>query len=310
VTGATGCIGHCVVEALVRDTTHELVLLVRDSKRIHFARPRPGITILHGDVRQVSTFANMLSKIDAAVLLATSWGPEDDAQAVNVGATLELVRLLDPAVCKQVIHFSTASILGPNLDILPQADSLGTPYIRSKAAAHRALLAERAVPVTILAPSLVVGGAEGGPVSHVTKLLRQIATHDVLLRVARADGSFHFIHAADVGTIVRHLLDNPGTAAKQRTMVLGGPPVSVNETLSALARHLDLVRIGVLPVDSLAELFISMFKIQLTPWDRYCLRERHFTYEQVVRPETFGLTSAYPTLDAALAALKIERESQ
>ncbi|HET8679970.1 MAG TPA: NAD-dependent epimerase/dehydratase family protein, partial [bacterium] len=40
VTGATGCIGHYVTDALIRETDHELYLLVRNPSRL---RVSPGI---------------------------------------------------------------------------------------------------------------------------------------------------------------------------------------------------------------------------------------------------------------------------
>jgi len=49
-------------------------------------------------------FANLLRNMDSAVLAATAWGGTDVFDT-NVYKTGQLLKLLDPAVCQQVIYF-------------------------------------------------------------------------------------------------------------------------------------------------------------------------------------------------------------
>jgi len=66
--------------------------------------------------------------MDSAVLAATAWGSVFDT---NVYKTGQLLKLLDPAVCQQVILLSTASILDRNNQLLKEACELGTDHSRT-----------------------------------------------------------------------------------------------------------------------------------------------------------------------------------
>jgi nucleoside-diphosphate-sugar epimerase len=51
ITGASGCIGHYMTEALIQNTNHELYLLVRNPDKLKFDyQARPGIHLLVGDM--------------------------------------------------------------------------------------------------------------------------------------------------------------------------------------------------------------------------------------------------------------------
>src|ERR671933_2966132 len=132
VTGASGCIGHYITEALIQETNHELYLLVRNPAKLGFDYDaRPGITILQGDLRQIEYFGDLLKTMDAAILAATAWGGAQESFDVNVVKTIRMMELLDPKLCEQVIYFSTASVLDRNNKPLKEAGQLGTEYIRS-----------------------------------------------------------------------------------------------------------------------------------------------------------------------------------
>ncbi|PHK27313.1 epimerase, partial [Nostoc linckia z15] len=108
VTGASGCVGHYLIEALIQETDYELFLLVRNPAKLQLdTQARPGINVLQGDMQNISKFADLLSTIDIAVLTATAWGGEQTFD-INVNKTIELMKLLDPNKCQQVIYFSTA----------------------------------------------------------------------------------------------------------------------------------------------------------------------------------------------------------
>jgi nucleoside-diphosphate-sugar epimerase len=107
VTGASGCIGHYISESLIQNTEHELYLLVRNPDKLGIDyEARPGVTILHYDLREVERIGDLLKTMDVAVLAATAWGGSQEVFDVNVIKTIRLLNLLDPAVCKQVIYFS------------------------------------------------------------------------------------------------------------------------------------------------------------------------------------------------------------
>ncbi|MEL7053822.1 MAG: NAD(P)H-binding protein, partial [Cyanobacteria bacterium J06588_5] len=75
ITGASGCIGHYLVETLIENTDHELFLMMRNPAKLKVPTDsREGIHVLKGDMREVAQFADLLNTMDTAILVATSWG--------------------------------------------------------------------------------------------------------------------------------------------------------------------------------------------------------------------------------------------
>ena len=67
---------------------------------------RAGIHVLQGDMRDVAQFADLLKTIDTAILVATSWGdPQESLRNQCRKKTLEIISMLDPEHCQQVIYF-------------------------------------------------------------------------------------------------------------------------------------------------------------------------------------------------------------
>ena len=221
VTGASGCIGHYISEALIQETDCELYLLVRNPNKLQVnTSSRPGVTVIQGDMRDIEQKADLLKTIDVAVLTATVWGGEDIFE-INVNKTIKLLNLLDPEKCQQVIYFSTASVLDRHNQLLPQAEEIGTDYIRSK---YNCLskLSELAIApkITELFPTLVLGGDAQKPYSHLSAGLPDVPKWMNLARFLQADGSFHFIHGRDIAQVVRYLIENPPTANQPRQLVV------------------------------------------------------------------------------------------
>lgn len=303
VTGASGCIGHYVVEALIQETNHELYLLVRNPDKLKVSYDaRPGITLLQGDLRDVQQFQDILRTVDCAVLIATAWGGPQEVYEINVLKTLELLSLLDPAVCQQAIYFSTASILDRNNQLLPEAGEIGSDYIRSKYTCFRKL-AELPISsrVTTLFPTLLLGGDAQKPQSHISSGIDQVVKWIDLLRFLQADGSFHFIHGKDVAQIVRHLVDYPPENGMSRELVLGNSVISVDQAIQDTCAYLNksiYFRVPLTP--RLAELLVALFRIKLADWDRFSIRYRHFTHRDLVSPETFGLRTYCATFTDVL----------
>jgi nucleoside-diphosphate-sugar epimerase len=297
ITGASGCIGHYLTEALIQETDHELFLLVRNPEKLRLdLEARPGISIVQADMREIDKFGELLQTMDTAILAATAWGGAQAVFDVNVLKTLKLLELLDPEVCEQVLYFSTASILDRNNELLRESGQMGTEYIRSKFDCLRRFtrlpIASR---ITTLYPTLVFGGDEQKPYSEIVKGMPQVLKQINLIRFFKAEGSFHFIHARDIAKVVVHLVDNPPELA--RPFVLGNPAVTVDRAVEEICATLNKNIIFRIPLTGfLIDLFIKIFRIQMSSWDRFCLTYRHFTYKDPVNPETFGMTTEYGTL--------------
>ncbi|MBD2090442.1 NAD(P)-dependent oxidoreductase [Microcoleus sp. FACHB-1515] len=299
LTGASGCIGQYIAETLIQQTDHELFLLVRDPNKLAIdTAARPGITILQGDLREIDRFSKLLKTVNTAILTAAAWGGTQATFDINVAKTTRLLELLDPAVCQQVLYFSTASLLGRDNRLLEQAGQIGTDYIKSKYICYRQLWRMAIAPrITTLYPTLVFGGDGRKPYSHLSGGLTDVTKWIDLIRWFRADGSFHFLHAQDIALVVRHLVDYPPRADESRQIVLGNPRLTVNEAIAQVCAYLHKRIYFRLPLSpQLADLFIALFRIQMEPWDRFCLTYRHFTYENPVNPATFGIQPYCPTI--------------
>ena len=306
MTGASGCIGHYMAEALIQETDHDLFMLVRNPKKLGFDyEARPGITILQADLRQIAQFGDLLKTMDVAILAATAWGGQQESFDINVVKTLRLMELLDPIVCEQVIYFSTASVLDRNNKPLKEAAQLGTDYIRSKSDCLGRLSKLAIAPkITTLFPTLVLGGEANKPYSHVSSGIADVVKWVDVIRWLKADGSFHFIHARDIAQVVRYLIDHPPNpnireeidAIASNQLVLGNQLTTVNQAVEEVCAYLGKTIYFRVPLSLwLANLFIVLFRIQMAAWDRFSLNYRHFSYQNPVNPETLGLPAYCPT---------------
>lgn len=318
MTGASGCIGHYVAEALIRQTDHYLYLLVRNPDKLQFDyESRPGVTILQSDLRNIQQFGDILPTMDIAVLAATAWGGPQEVFDINIAKTIQLVKLLDPNVCKRVFYFSTASILDRDNQLLKEAGQLGTDYIRSKYECYKQLEKLAIAPqMTVLFPTLVFGGEENKPHSHLSAGLPDIVKWIDLARFFQIDASFHFIHARDIARVVCHLIEYPSPPAQPADnvfagqFVLGNEKVTVNQAVREICSYLHKSIYFRFPLSvGLADWLIGLLRmlgvqIYLATWDKFCMRYRHFTYKDIVNPTTFGL----PTYCATIAdLLKLSR---
>lgn len=313
VTGASGCIGHYVVEALIQETNHELFLLVRnpDKLKINY-NARPGITILQGDLREIEQYGDFLKTINTAILIATAWGGAQEVYDINVLKTIRLMNLLDPDVCEQVIYFSTASILDRNNELLREAGEIGSDYIRSKYLCYRQLSKLAISPqITTVFPTLLLGGDANKPQSHISSGIPQVARWMGLARFFRADGSFHFIHGKDIAQIVRFLVDNPPAPGQSRNLVMGNQNVTVDQAIEETCAYLGKRIYFRIPLTlGLANLFIALFQIKMAAWDRFSMQYRHFTHRHVVSPATFNLPTYCATFTDILKLSGIKRQNK
>ncbi|MEA5594362.1 NAD(P)-dependent oxidoreductase [Rivularia sp. UHCC 0363] len=310
VTGASGCIGHYISELLIRETEHELYLLVRNPDKLNIdTETRAGIHVLQGDMQKIGDFAELIKTIDVAVLTATAWGGTGTFD-INVVKTIELLNLLDVEKCEQVIYFSTASVLDSKNQPLKEAGELGTDYIRSKFDCLRRFSKLAIAPkITKVFPTLVVGGDENKPFSAVTSGIPEVTKYVDLIRFLKADGSFHFIHAKDIATVIKHLIDNPPTAEDPRKYVLGQEKITANEAIEEICQYFDKKILFRIPLSSsLADLIVKTFNIQMAAWDRFCMKYRHFTYEEIVNPTTFKLPNYCSTMSDVLKTSGVEKK--
>jgi nucleoside-diphosphate-sugar epimerase len=322
ITGASGCVGQHIADLLLRESDAHLLLLLRDpSKLTAVPADHPRLTLLVGDLRDLEPHAATIATATRVVHTATAWGDPERAMAVNVVAVKRLLELLDPQRLEQVLYFSTASVLDRQLQLLPQALTEGTEYIQTKALCLQQLethpLADR---IVALFPTLVFGGrVDGGgpfPTSYLTAGLAQACPWLWLAKWLRVDASFHFIHAADIARVCWQLLRLPQEAnpeagqGRVRRLVLGQPAVTVNHTVRTLLRWRGgwMPPAGVPITPWLVEALIQLLRLEVTPWDRFSIQQRHFVHEPISPPERFGLVSHAPDLQTVFADAALGRQ--
>jgi nucleoside-diphosphate-sugar epimerase len=291
ITGASGCVGQHIAELLLRESNAELLLLLRDPAKLSAVpSDHPRITLLVGDLRDLTAHAGAIASATRIVHTATAWGDPERAMAVNVRAVKQLLAFTSPEWLEQVLYFSTASVLDR--------------------------LADR---IVALFPTLVFGGRVDGrgpfPTSYLTAGLVEASRWRWLAKWLRVDASFHFIHAADIARVCLHLLStpqgpNPEPGQGQvRRLVLGQPAVSVNRTVRQLMHWCGgwMPPAGVAITPWLVETLIRLLRLEVTAWDRFSIHQRHFVHEPISPPERFGLASHAPTLEAVFADAGLQR---
>lgn len=166
VTGATGLIGHRIVELLLR-AKHDVTALVRDPVR--------AARVVHGDVRLLKGDVTMKSSLTAAVegmdwVFHAAGMPEQyqaDPQVfdrVNRGGTVNTLEAALAGGVKRVIYTSTMDVFaakpgGTLVETHLDTATKPTAYERSKVAADREAqrLVERGLDVVHICPSAVYG---------------------------------------------------------------------------------------------------------------------------------------------------------
>lgn len=305
ITGGSGCIGHYIADLLIKETNHELFFLVRNPSKIKFNyHYRQGIHIIQGDLINILDYKELLQTIHVAILTAACWGGEKESYQVNVEANINLIQCLNPQIVQRIIYFSTASILDHDNQLLPEAGTIGTDYIKSKYQCFLKLQQLELYPKIItVCPTLVFGGDKDKPYSHLSAGLKNLPKWFNLIRWFKADGSFHIIHGYDIATIIAYLVENGDKLDPQfeRKLVLGNPPLTINQAIREIGDYLGKKIYFQFPFPPwLAKIFIKAFRIKMAPWDYFCFNYRHFTYKKYVNPSTFNLEYKVPTLSKLL----------
>ena len=304
LTGASGCIGHYVVEHLLQQTDHELYLLLRNPAKLKCSIADPHrVHLLEGDLHGIDDIQDLIQTMDWAILMATAWGNPHETYQINVTQTLRLIEWLHQGNCRHIFYFSTESILDRFNQLLPQAGELGTDYIRTKYLCLQQL--ERspfAAEITVFFPTLVFGGDAHKPYSHLSAGLGDILKWLGLIRFFQVDASFHFLHAQDIAQVVLGVLQQLESSLEQtvmeenanspatplRKVILGNEILTVNRAIEEICAYCNVPILFRIPLSIwLANFFIQVFRVRMADWDRFCLDYRHFVHKDAVNPRAF-----------------------
>lgn len=297
ITGASGCVGHYVVDQLKQN--YQLYLLVRNPAKLRYNPDRYGnITVIQEDLDNISSQSELLSNMDYCIHIATAWGGEN-TERINVHRTHEMISLLNTDRIKRVIYFSTASILGRDMQVLKEAEKYGTEYIRTKSICYQQLpktkISDKIVTVF---PTLVFGGDEKHPYSHLTRGVPKLKKYSWLIGRINIDVGFHFIHAQDIAKIVKHLLELQDPEEKY---VMGNQQISFGEFSKRAAQffgHNINWQLTIKP-EYLFKI-LQFFRVDVSEWDRFCMEYKHFVYP-VINCHSIGLPSNYSTVEEIIA---------
>ena len=271
---------------------------------------RPGIYVIKEDLKNINQLSNFLKTVNVAILAATSWGGDVESYEINVSSTIDLINLLDPEICQQIIYFSTASILNSSNKPLLEAKTLGTNYVRTKYQCYVRLqeLSNYEKIVTVF-PTLVFGGEENKPYSHLSGGINDVIKWINLIRFFKVDGSFHYIHAKDIAQIIRYIIQNPSLATTNKDIVLGNKKTTVNEAVERICKYFNKRIYFRIPLSiALANVFIKIFRLRMEAWDYFSMNYRHFTYKETMIPFDFGVDNHCTTIENLMALSKIEEE--
>jgi nucleoside-diphosphate-sugar epimerase len=277
VTGISGCVGHYLFDELSPASDYHLYLLVRDPAKLRFEHKNdPRVSVIQGDLENIAQHSALIKEMDYVVHAAADWGAHEN----NLDHSITFFNLLDPARCQKVIYLSTASILGPDNQPVPEAKTLGTHYIRGKYLFHKKLPQLPIYPkVVTLFPTWVLGGDKQHPYSHATSGIMGIKPWLKLIRFFKVNASFHYIHARDIALIIKHLIRND---VKEKEYVLGNPAVTAGKLIKDICNYFGLRVYFQVPISLPLAIFAARITgHELHPWDLYCFQRRNFVYKTV-----------------------------
>jgi nucleoside-diphosphate-sugar epimerase len=296
VTGISGCVGHYLFDELSPEADYHLYLLVRDPVKLRFNyRNNDRVTVIKGDLENISRHAEVIKEMDFVIHAAADWGAHEN----NLDHSITFFNLIDPVRCRKVIYLSTASILGPDNQPVPEAKTLGTHYIRGKYLFHKKLPQLPIYPKVItLFPTWVLGGDSTHPYSHATSGILGIRPWLKLMRFFKVNASFHYIHARDIAAIIEHLIKNE---IKGNEFVLGNPAMTAGKLIKDACNYFGLRVYFQVPLS----LPLAIFAARVTghalhAWDLYCFKRRDFVY-RAVNAASFGLKSGLVSLPQIFA---------
>ncbi len=205
VTGATGFIGPHLVEALV-GRGRRVRCLVRDLGRAS-ALARQGVDIVEGELVDGEKLSRAMAGVERVFHLAgggkvstSSREGLDGLRAANVAPLAAVVQSARSAGVRRVVHFSSISAMGVQLDVRLDEDSPCRPATPHEVAKYEseqvALGAVRdGLPVVVLRPSQVYG--PGDERSEILKLVR-LARRGAVPLFGGGEGLVPWVFVSDV----------------------------------------------------------------------------------------------------------------
>ncbi len=184
VTGATGFIGGRLAQRLAVEEKAVVTGLGRQLDKVPFLA-EAGVQLKQADMRDTAVLRQLLAGQEivfhAAALRLQSQPSAAEAEAVNVQAVGNLVRLAAETGARRVIHISSINAYGPpTRDLIDETYPLNPDqrdfYGRTKAQAEqvaRTAAAETGIELVIVRPGMVYGPRSESWSTRIVETLRQ-----------------------------------------------------------------------------------------------------------------------------------------
>lgn len=298
ITGASGCVGHYVLDQYKDRNDVELHLLLRDPRKLDDYLAGFNHVVIHqGSMDEIEKLKEVIADMNAIIHIATVWGGGEAATVINREKTHELFHYTTDK-CDRIVYFSTASILGAGNKVIKEAEDLGTGYVISKYRGYQMIQkAPFKDKITVLFPTLVFGGDATHPYSHLSSGLKLGLKHMRYLRFLSIKAGAHFLHAADIAAVTTYVLDHDKGYAEY---ALGVPKLDGDDFFDQFCNYFKIKRWFKIPLTSKFILRVCRWlNVEMTDWDRHCIKNSYMVFD-VVDPSTFGLSVRFPTLHSVI----------
>ncbi len=276
ITGATGCLGHYLVDILRDNEKYNLFLLIRDKKNWKYDFEKvSNATILYGDMECIEKFSAYLNKTHYLIHIATSWC---GSQSTIIDGPFKMLDSLDLSIVKRVMFFSTASILGRENILLKEAQTLGTGYIKDKYLSYNLIKQSKYKDLVIhIFPTVIIGGDKTHPYTHIGEGLLKSQKMLNLAKYFYIDLGFHYIHAQDIAKIIVFLMENKNS---KLDYVVGNDYILLKDFIKELASYFGKKPLLQIKIPTrFINFIIKLFRLKVDPWGYFSLNYRFFKYD-------------------------------
>jgi len=216
ITGGGGFLGRHLISALI-DRGCSIRSYSLDPPQNIIDLAARGVDIRHGDILDQPALRKALDGIDVVVHMAGEKRNPERFNLINLEGTLRVLAACQEAGIPQVIHISSAGVIGiPAGDLVdeetecrPRNDYEVSKFEGEKAALefHR----RQGLPVTVFRPANVFGDLD--PERHLLTLMRQVQKGRFRL-IGRTEAWLNYVYAGDVADACLWISQDPETAGQ------------------------------------------------------------------------------------------------
>ncbi|MCL4458583.1 MAG: NAD-dependent epimerase/dehydratase family protein [Chloroflexi bacterium] len=228
VTGATGFVGHHLIEELTL-RNQQVRCLVRRSSKVTFLQ-QVGAELIYGSLEEPYSYKDSLGGVDTVIHLAAIISTPNPAhfKRVNLEGTQNLLRACLHSSIKRFIYISTINVLLEDK----------TAYAASKLEAE-GLVLHSPLPVTVLRPSLVYGEYD---TKNIRKLIDLCLKYPIIPIVGDGNYRLQPVYVKDIVASILAVLENEATVGKVYN-IAGPTVVTFNQLVDLICAILRVKRI-------------------------------------------------------------------